>query len=122
MRVGFVAFGSALAGLLAVPAYAATDNYADALRTMLTQAVAGNCSAELMAAPLLTACREQIGAMATDLKAAGPVTTLTLEKAEGEAAQRVETYKVTFAKGESSTWHIGHMTDGKFQTVYSLGN
>ena len=99
----------------------AAGQYSDALRTMLTQAAAGTCPADIMGDGLLKACREQIANMAPALKAAGPIQSITFVGAEQLNGDRFETYKVSFAAGPPSNWHIGALHGNKFDAVFSNG-
>jgi len=107
------------AGAAAVAADEGT--YSGALRTMLTQAAAGTCPADIMGEGLLKACREQIANMAPALKAAGPIQSITFVRAEQLNGERFETYKVSFATGAPSNWHIGALHGNKFDAVFSNG-
>jgi hypothetical protein len=60
--------------------------------------------------------------MAPDLKAAGPVKTITFVQAEQISGERYEQYRVIFTNGAPSKWTIGGLRNGKFQSVYSLGD
>ena len=99
----------------------AAGQYSDALRTMLTQAAAGTCPADIMGDGLLKACREQIANMAPALKAAGSIQNITFVMAEQLNGDRFETYKVSFAAGPPSNWHIGALHGNKFDAVFSNG-
>ena len=41
--------------------------------------------------------------------------------AEGEGAERLELYEVTFASGQVLTFGIGGLADGKFSTMFARG-
>lgn len=99
--------------------------YGPALRRMVTEAATGRCPAELMAEPLLSACRDQMPQMRPALAALGAVEDVAFVKAEthddaGKGA-RVETYAVKYAGGKTTLWSIGNRKDGKFTTAYTLG-
>jgi hypothetical protein len=123
MRLGPIMLAAMVGTFATVPATAADQGqYSAALGKMLAQTAAGTCPADLMGDRLLAACREQLPAMRTALVAAGPVTAMSFVMARGDGATRIETYKVTFAKGDATLWHIGGLHDGKFETVYSRGD
>ena len=86
---------------------------------MLSQTAAGTCPAEIMAEKLLSACKEQLPKLKPEMTAAGPIKSVIFVKADIRKGQRIETYKVAFAKGASQTWHIGDFKDGKFGAAYS---
>lgn len=109
-----------LAGAVAmsVPAFAAQDQHAAALRTILTRTAAGACPADMMQPTLLKACNEQLPKLGPALAAAGPIKSMTFVKAD-PSGRHTETYKVAFAKGKTMTWHIGGLKNGKFDSVYA---
>ncbi len=100
---------------------AEAGDYGPALRRMLTDAAGGRCPEDLMAEPLLSACRAQLPQMQPGLTALGAISDLSFIKAEGDGDTRVETYAVKFAGGKTAIWSIGHRKDGKFGAAYSLG-
>jgi hypothetical protein len=102
-------------------AAAQTSDYGPALRRMLTETAGGRCPDDLMAEPLLSACRAQLPQMQPGLTALGAIGDLSFIKAEGDGETRVETYAVKFAGGKTAIWSIGHRKDGKFGAAYSLG-
>jgi len=109
---------ASLAGI-AMPALADHGGYSGALRTILTQTAAGSCAAELMAPRLLSACQEQLPRLKASLAGLGPIRSIAFVNAAKHKGKRVETYKVTFAKGDTVTWHIGDLNGGKYESVYS---
>jgi hypothetical protein len=84
------------------PAMAAKGSYSNALRKILTQTVAGSCAADIMAPKLLNACHEQMSRLQPGLAALGPIKSITFVRADMHKGERMETYKVAFAKGESA--------------------
>ncbi len=117
-----IIMAAALAATVASAASAAeSGDYGPALRKMLTDTAAGRCPDELMAEPLLSACRAQLPQMQPGLTALGAVGELSFIKAEGDGDTRVETYAIKFAGGTTAIWSIGHRKDGKFGAAYSLG-
>lgn len=100
---------------------AETGDYGPALRRMLTETAGGRCPDDLMAEPLLSACRAQLPQMQPGLTALGAISDLSFIKAEGDGDTRVETYAVKFAGGKTAIWSIGHRKVGKFGAAYSLG-
>ena len=125
MRMRSMLAAMAVAGLTATAAMAAVmadeGQYAQPLTTMLSEAAAGTCSAELMAEGLKTACGQQIANLAPGLSSLGAVQTVALIKSETTAGGVLETYLVTFAGGQTMTWVIGGLHDGKFNSLYSAG-
>lgn len=114
---------AAAIGMAAASAASAADtgDYGPALRKMLTDAAGGRCPEDLMAEPLLSACRAQLPQMQPGLTALGAVGDLSFIKGEGDGDTRIETYAVKFAGGTTAIWSIGHRNDGKFGAAYSLG-
>ncbi len=96
-------------------------DYRDALRRMVTEAAEGRCPADIMAEPLLSACRDQMPTMKPALAALGAVSDVTFIKGEAQDDARVETYAVKYAGGKTTIWSIGNRKDGKFTTAYTLG-
>lgn len=96
--------------------------YGAALRLIVTQAAEGRCPVEMMAEPLLSACRDQMPAMKPALAAQGTVERVSFVRAEQEGDARVETYAVNYAGGRAMIWSIGNRKDGKFTTAYTLGD
>jgi hypothetical protein len=114
----FVAAATMMAGAV----HAADDGqYGAALRRIVTEAAAGTCAADLMAEPLLSACRAQLPQMKPALAALGTVDGVSFVKAEGDGDARVETHAVRYAGGKTSLWSLGHRKDGKFTVAYTLG-
>lgn len=101
---------------------AGTGEYGPALRRMVTEAAAGRCPADLMAEPLLSACRNQMAQMGPALGAVEGVSFVKAE-AHDDAGNggRVETYAVKYVGGKTTIWSIGNRQDGKFTTAYTLG-
>ncbi|MEG3091371.1 hypothetical protein [Sphingomonas sp. PB1R3] len=122
MRLGLIAIAALLGASAATAQTAEQGQYADQLRAMFTSVAGGTCPAELMADGLLKACREQLPQMAPGLKAAGPIKTITFLKTEQANGERFEQYQVAFTNGAPSKWTIGGLQDGKFKSVYSLGD
>lgn len=133
-----VALAAALAaGALALPAAARSADraaaqspaqpaeegrYEDALRRMITETAAGSCPADIMGAPLLAACEQQLPQMSAGLAGLGPIESITFVRAEdGGQYGRVETYAVKFSGGQSLNWGIGGEKDGKFDVAYTGG-
>lgn len=113
---------AAIAMTVASAASAAeTGEYGPSLRRMLTDTAGGSCPVEIMAEPLLSACRAQLPAMQPGLTALGAISDLSFIKAEGAGDTRIETYAVKFAGGKTAIWSIGNRKDGKFGAAYSLG-
>lgn len=122
MRRNFAALAIALGAVALSPASAAdSGKFGNALKKMLMGTAAGECPADVMGDALLAACREQLPALQPSLAAAGPIKAMTFVTATGNDADRVETYTVTFEKGEPSTWQIGRPNKGKFDMAYSAG-
>ena len=117
MRIHMLLAGVAAASLTAFSAMAQDGEYSQALTRMLTETAEGRCPADVMAQDLLTACQEQIAGMAPAFRELGVIETMTFVKAEDTPGGRVETYSVKFAGGQTMTWRIGHLRDGKFETA-----
>ena len=122
MRPGFVAIGAWMVATAATAQTAEQGQYAGQLRAIFTAVASGTCPADLMADGLLKACQDQLPRMAPDLKAAGPVKTITFVQAEQISGERYEQYRVIFTNGAPSKWTICGLRNGKFQSVYSLGD
>ncbi|VXD04317.1 hypothetical protein [Sphingomonas sp. 8AM] len=117
-----IIMAAAIAAASATAASAAeTRDYGAALRRMLAETAGGRCPDDLLAEPLLSACRAQLPQMQPALTALGAVGEASFIKAEGDGDTRVETYAVKFAGGKTAIWSIGHRKDGKFGAAYSLG-
>jgi len=95
--------------------------YSASLTRMITSAADSECPADLMAEGLLAACNEQIGEMGPALQSLGPISDMAFVSAEGEGAERVETYEVFYESGQMLTWGIGGYTDGKFSIAFVTG-
>lgn len=123
MRTPFLLAGLAAAAL-AAPAFAQAPagEHGEALKTMITQAAAGTCAADLMAEQLLTACNQQIAQMAPGLQSLGAVESLTFVRTEQTPQGPVEMYAVKFAGGQTMTWFIGaRQSDGKYAIAGTQG-
>jgi hypothetical protein len=117
-----VAVAATMAAIGAGAAHAADDGqYGLALRRIVTEAAAGTCAADLMAEPLLSACRDQMPQMKPALAALGTVEGVSFIKAEAHDDARVETYAVKYSGGKTSLWSLGNRKDGKFTVAYTLG-
>lgn len=127
MRFGTMMTAVMAAGLLATGAQARTQDqspagdgqYRAALERMITRTAEGTCPDDVMGADLLAACQTQVEQMSEGLKSLGAIVSMRLIKVEGEGADRLETYAVAFASGETLTWGIGGLVDGKFATAYA---
>ncbi|MBB6503934.1 hypothetical protein F4693_000892 [Sphingomonas endophytica] len=112
---------AAAIAMAAAATAAEAGDYGPALRRMLTETAGGRCPDDLMAEPLLSACRAQLPQMQPGLSALGTVGDLSFIKGEGDGDTRVETYAVKFAGGKTAIWSIGHRKNGKYGAAYSLG-
>lgn len=102
-------------------AQAADDgDYAPALRRMISETSAGRCPADVMADPLLAACKEQLPVMGPGLAKLGAIAAVTFIKAEDREGARIETYAVKHAGGKTMIWSLGNRVDGKFKIAYTL--
>ncbi len=128
MRLTLTLAAALAAGALALPAAAQTapaadpageGRYEDALRRMITETAAGSCPADIMGAPLLAACQQQLPQMSAGLAGLGALESVTFVRAEDRADGRLETYAVTFAGGQTLNWGIGGETDGKFDVAFA---
>ena len=114
-----LALAALSAALLTAGAAAAQDpatagEYRAPLTRMLTETTQGICPADVMANDLLAACESQISQMAPALQSLGG--------SEGEGADKVERYEVTYDAGPVLTWFIGHRgEDGKFSSAGTGG-
>lgn len=117
MRIRVILAGVAAAGLMAFPAMAQDGQYGEQLNRIVTEAAAGTCLEALMAASLLDACNGQIEGMAPALAAMGAIESMTFVRSEETPEGPVETWAVKYAGGQTLTWVIGQMQDGKFNTV-----
>ena len=122
MRLGLIAIAALFGTTAATAQTAEQGQYAGQLRAMFTSVAGGTCPAELMADGLLKACQEQLPQMAPAIKAGGPIKAITFLKTEQANGERYEQYQVTFTNGTPSKWTIGGLQDGKFKSVYSLGD
>lgn len=128
MRLTLTLAAALAVGALALPAAAQTAapaaeaQYEDALRRMITETAAGSCPADIMGAPLLAACEQQLPQMSAGLAGLGAIESITFVRA-GDSSEygRVETYAVKFAGGQSLNWGIGGEKDGKFDVAYTGG-
>lgn len=135
MRFTLTVAAALAAGALALPAAAQTAaqspapdaaptgeaQYQDALRRMIVETAAGSCPADVMGAPLLAACQQQLPQMSAGLASLGAVQTITFIRAEDRPEGRVEIYEVVFAGGQAMNWGIGAMNEGKFDTAFAGG-
>lgn len=132
MRLTLTLAAALTAGALALPAAAQSPGqtaapagegqYEAALRRMITETAAGTCPADVMGAPLLAACEQQLPQMSAGLAGLGAVESITFVRAEdGGQYGRVEIYAVKFAGGQSLNWGIGGEKDGKFDVAYAGG-
>lgn len=122
MRLGLIAVAALLSMTAATAQTAEQGRYSGQLRTMLTAVAGGTCPEALMGEELLKACRQQLPKMAPAIKAAGAIQSITFDTAQDANGQRYEKYTVAFASGKPSAWVIGGLKDGKFESVYSLGD
>ena len=129
MRFGMMMTAFMAAGLLATGAQAQTQappaagegQYRAALERMITRTAEGTCPDDVMGAELLAACQTQVEQMSEGLKSLGAIVSMRLVSVQGEGAERLETYAVQFASGETLNWGIGGLVDGKFATAYARG-
>ncbi|HEX8661039.1 MAG TPA: hypothetical protein VF686_04170 [Brevundimonas sp.] len=117
MRIQTMLAGLAAAALMAFPAMAQDGQYREPLTRIITEAADGVCLEALMGPALLDACNGQIQGMAPALAAMGAIESMTFVKAEDTPEGPVETWAVKFAGGQTLTWVIGQMQNGKFNTV-----
>ncbi len=98
---------------------ASTDGeYRAALTRMLVQTAQGECPADVMADGLLEACNSQIDQMAPALAQLGGIASMKLIAVEGEGADRIERYEVTYDAGPTLIWFIGTRgADGRFASA-----
>lgn len=122
MHIRSMLAGFAGAAVLAFPVMAQDNGqYREPLTQIVTEAADGSCLAALMAQSLLDACNGQIQGMAPALAALGAIETMTFVSAQDAPGGRVETWRVTFSGGQTLTWVIGELQDGKFSTVGVTG-
>ena len=117
MRIQIMLAGVAAAALMALPAMAQDGQYREPLTRIITEAADGVCLEALMQPPLLDACNGQIQGMAPALAAMGAIETMTFVRSQETPEGPVETWAVTYAGGQTLTWVIGQVQDGKFATV-----
>ncbi|WP_322964584.1 hypothetical protein [Sphingomonas fuzhouensis] len=122
MRLGLIAVAALTMTTAATAQTAEQGRYSGQLRTMLTAVAGGTCPEALMGEELLKACRQQLPQMGPALRTAGAIQSMTFDKAQDANGQRYEKYTVTYANGKSTAWVIGGLKDGKFESVYSLGD
>lgn len=116
-----IMMAAAITVVTAGGAAADTGEYGAALRQILSEAAAGKCAPDLMAEPLLSACRDQMATMKPGLAALGTVSDVTFIKAEAQGETRVETYSVRYSGGKTTIWSLGNRQQGKFTIAYTLG-
>lgn len=131
MRLPLTLAAALAAGAMALPAIAQTaaaapgtpaeGQYEAALRRMIVETAAGACPADIMGAPLLAACQQQLPQMSAGLASLGAVESITFVRAEDGEYGRVEIYEVKFAGGQTLNWGIGGMKDNKFDVAYAGG-
>lgn len=121
MRIQNMLAGVAAAALIAFPAMAQDGQYREQLNRIISEAAGGTCLAALMGPGLLDACNGQIEGMAPALQAMGAIESMTFVRSEDTPEGPVETWAVKFAGGQTLTWVIGQMQDGKFATVGVTG-
>lgn len=121
MRIQTVLASVAAAAFMAFPAMAQDGQYGEPLNRIVTEAAAGSCNIALMGPAVLDACNGQIEGMAPALTALGAIESMTFVRAEETPAGRVETWSVKYAGGQTITWVIGQMHDGKFDIVGAGG-
>ncbi|MBU1324436.1 MAG: hypothetical protein KJ676_04275 [Alphaproteobacteria bacterium] len=97
----------------------ATDGeYRAALTKMLTETTQGVCPADVMADSLLEACEGQVAQMAPALQSLGGIVSMNFIGAEGEGADKIERYEITYDAGPTLTWFIGSRgADGRFSSA-----
>lgn len=117
MRIQIMFAGVIAAALMAFPAEAQDGQYREPLSRIITEAAGGTCLAALMGPALLDACNGQIEGMAPALAAMGAIESMTFVRSEETPEGPVETWAVKYAGGQTLTWVIGQMQDGKFNTV-----
>ncbi|WP_332678752.1 hypothetical protein [Brevundimonas sp.] len=117
MRIQTLFAGVAAAALMAFPAMAQEGQYREPLTRIITEAAAGVCLEALMGPGLLDACNAQIQGMAPALAAMGAIESMTFVRSEDTPEGPVETWAVKYAGGQTLTWVIGQVKDGKFATV-----
>lgn len=114
------AFTAALltAGTAAAQDPSTDGEYRAALTRMLTETTQGVCPADVMADGLLEACEGQVAQMAPALQSLGGIVSMNFIGAEGEGAEKIELYEVTYDAGPTLTWFIGTRgADGRFSSA-----
>lgn len=112
----------AIAGLMALPAFAQSGEYEAGLRKMISETAAGSCPADVMGPDLLAACQQQLAQMSAGLASLGAIESARFLRAEDRPEGRVEIYEVKFASGMTLNWGIGGLRDGKFNIAYAGGD
>lgn len=102
-------------------AFAEDGQYSGPLIQALTATASGQCPREIMADQLLSACRQQAPTLGPALAAMGRIVDATLVSSQQTPNGMIETYRVRFSGGQTMTWAIGAMQDGKFTTIVSSG-
>ena len=113
--------GVTAAALMAFPALAQDGQYGEQLNRIVTEAADGTCLEALMGPSLLDACNAQIEGMGPALRAMGAIESMTFVSAQDTPEGPVETWSVKYTGGQTLTWVIGQMQDGKFATVGVTG-
>lgn len=120
----YLAAAAAVVLMTVLPAAAQdTPNgeYAEALRRMIVETAGGRCPEDIMAGPLLEACRQQVAQMSAGLTSLGAIESMTFVRVEETPNGRVEVYSVRFASGQTLNWGIGGAAEGKFSVAYAGG-
>lgn len=112
----------AIAGLMALPAFAQSGEYEASLRKMISDTAAGTCPADIMGAELFAACQQQLPQMSAGLASLGAVESARLLRTEDRPDGKIEVYEVKFASGITLNWGIGGLRDGKFNVAYAGGD
>lgn len=115
------AAAAALAGAASAQDPAIDGEYRADLIKIIEVAADSRCDAELMGDEVLARCEEQVNQIGPALASLGPIDMITLSSAEGEGADKVESYDVTFQSGQTLVWNIGDKRDGKYNSVSVSG-
>lgn len=117
LSLAVFAAAAALAGAAAAQDPATDGEYRADLIRIIEGAADSRCTPDLMAETVLSRCEEQIGQIGPALATLGPIDMITLSASEGEGAEKVETYDVTFGGGQTLAWTIGDKSEGKYASV-----